>query len=345
MKNKKHLSLALILILLISYSVFVCNVFAHSGRTDANGGHWNRSTGEYHYHTGEYAGRTQSSSYKEPLPDESTKKYNILFFVVPFLAVVCFYFLYVKIFRKRNGYSMSLKEVNNTRAEDFTDRVHKKHSERPKKIKNTFCSVVAVIILFVSMGSALQDLVVHYGKGIAVTYFLLWFWAFDYAFQKDSKSIRISELEYENEVLKNILENYKNSDEQLQTNIPENAKNAPRNLCIIPDDVVFDDRNLPVRTSRSKKKKVNYGKDFNAFLVKGGTLYHKKSCKKLKGKKITTKHIYECIADKNKKPCPVCKPRTKTHEWYNAKFPDSPYAKASNYDKEEQLSLFDDVDA
>ena len=25
---------------------------AHSGRTDANGGHWNRKTGEYHYHHG-----------------------------------------------------------------------------------------------------------------------------------------------------------------------------------------------------------------------------------------------------------------------------------------------------
>lgn len=27
-------------------------VCAHSGRTDANGGHYNRSTGEYHYHHG-----------------------------------------------------------------------------------------------------------------------------------------------------------------------------------------------------------------------------------------------------------------------------------------------------
>lgn len=26
------------------------STFAHSGRTDANGGHYNRKTGEYHYH-------------------------------------------------------------------------------------------------------------------------------------------------------------------------------------------------------------------------------------------------------------------------------------------------------
>ncbi len=111
---------------------------------------------------------------------------------------------------------------------------------------------------------------------------------------------------------------------------------------MIPNDVVFDNRNLPVRTSRSKKKKVNYGKGFNAYLVKGGTKYHKKSCKKLTGKKITTKHIYECIADIHKKACPICKPQTEIHEWYKAKFPDSIYVKSIVYtDETNQVSLFD----
>lgn len=35
------------------------SVFAHSGRTDANGGHWDRKTGTYHYHNG---GSKSSSS-------------------------------------------------------------------------------------------------------------------------------------------------------------------------------------------------------------------------------------------------------------------------------------------
>lgn len=42
-------------IILISFlvSLFVISVScAHSGRTDANGGHYDRSTGEYHYHHG-----------------------------------------------------------------------------------------------------------------------------------------------------------------------------------------------------------------------------------------------------------------------------------------------------
>ncbi len=120
----------------------------------------------------------------------------------------------------------------------------------------------------------------------------------------------------------------------------EISSTAPLNPGIIPNDVVFDDRNLPVRTTRSRKKKINYGKDFNAYLVKGGTIYHKKSCKKLAGKKVVTKHVYECIADKNKKPCPVCKPRTEIHEWYKAKFPDSVYVKES--EQQVQMSFIDD---
>lgn len=59
-KNKKYL--LLICILLVLFLASVVSVFAHPGRTDSNGGHWNRSTGTYHYHTGEYAGRNSSSS-------------------------------------------------------------------------------------------------------------------------------------------------------------------------------------------------------------------------------------------------------------------------------------------
>lgn len=45
--RKKIASLALVSILFCFISVS-----AHPGRTDANGGHYNRSTGEYHYHHG-----------------------------------------------------------------------------------------------------------------------------------------------------------------------------------------------------------------------------------------------------------------------------------------------------
>lgn len=42
-----------IIVLLVGSMLFgSIPVFAHSGRTDSKGGHWNRSTGTYHYHNG-----------------------------------------------------------------------------------------------------------------------------------------------------------------------------------------------------------------------------------------------------------------------------------------------------
>ena len=38
--------------------------YAHSGRTDANVGHYNHATGEYHYHNGSSSNGSSSSSSK-----------------------------------------------------------------------------------------------------------------------------------------------------------------------------------------------------------------------------------------------------------------------------------------
>ena len=48
--------IVLLLLFLVS-TLLLPNAFAHPGRTDANGGHWDRKNGTYHFHTGEYAGR------------------------------------------------------------------------------------------------------------------------------------------------------------------------------------------------------------------------------------------------------------------------------------------------
>ena len=45
----KRISVLLIAVLLLSLTV---PAYAHPGKTDDNGGHYNRSTGEYHYHHG-----------------------------------------------------------------------------------------------------------------------------------------------------------------------------------------------------------------------------------------------------------------------------------------------------
>jgi len=111
---KKYIyPLILIIILLSSITAY-----SHPGRTDANGGHWNRSTGEYHFHTGEYAGRdhSSSSSYKtdskafkppyeppteNPYKTNASKKskepsiidYTILIVIACFFAINFLYFI------------------------------------------------------------------------------------------------------------------------------------------------------------------------------------------------------------------------------------------------------------
>ena len=48
---KRFSAFLLVFLLLISFSP----AFSHSGRTDANGGHYDRSNGDYHYHHGHRA--------------------------------------------------------------------------------------------------------------------------------------------------------------------------------------------------------------------------------------------------------------------------------------------------
>ena len=46
----RHKKAAAFIIAVISVFVICSSAFAHSGRTDENGGHYDYSAGEYHYH-------------------------------------------------------------------------------------------------------------------------------------------------------------------------------------------------------------------------------------------------------------------------------------------------------
>lgn len=59
MKNKRIITSIIFIIFVVMSSV---TVFAHPGRTDANGGHYDRKTGAYHYHNGGSSGSSSSSS-------------------------------------------------------------------------------------------------------------------------------------------------------------------------------------------------------------------------------------------------------------------------------------------
>lgn len=59
--------ITIIFLLLICFSGVI---YAHQGRTDSYGGHYNRSEGTYHYHSGQYAG---TGEYTKPVEEGGTK--------------------------------------------------------------------------------------------------------------------------------------------------------------------------------------------------------------------------------------------------------------------------------
>lgn len=64
--NRKFVSIIISLIMIIG----TVNTIAHPGRTDSNGGHWDRKNGTYHFHDGSSAGKgsSGSSSHSEYVP-------------------------------------------------------------------------------------------------------------------------------------------------------------------------------------------------------------------------------------------------------------------------------------
>lgn len=63
-------------LLLIVVSVLVPSIcLSHSGRTDANGGHYNRKSGEYHYHNGGRAASPSTSASESSKDPQSQTVY------------------------------------------------------------------------------------------------------------------------------------------------------------------------------------------------------------------------------------------------------------------------------
>jgi hypothetical protein len=77
MKRKKLVVHKLVLYAVLCLVMFLgLSVFAHPGRTDKNGGHWDRKAGTYHFHTGEYAGKNSGGSSSKPTPSPFETPYE-----------------------------------------------------------------------------------------------------------------------------------------------------------------------------------------------------------------------------------------------------------------------------
>ena len=78
--------------------------FAHSGRTDSNGGHWDHSTGTYHYHDGTSTSGSSSNSSSNSssvATNEPASKTHLLDTIYPLLILIFYSCLFLADTSKR----------------------------------------------------------------------------------------------------------------------------------------------------------------------------------------------------------------------------------------------------
>jgi hypothetical protein len=73
--NKKIIAIVIFILLIIVTPILS---YAHSGRTDSNGGHYNHSDGSYHYHHGypEHSHPNGKCPYRSENTDNSENEYD-----------------------------------------------------------------------------------------------------------------------------------------------------------------------------------------------------------------------------------------------------------------------------
>ncbi len=135
-----------VLIVVLFILIIPTLVFAHPGRTDRNGGHWDHSTGTYHYHndgssssSGKYT--FSNSSNVDDDTDETTEELN----------------------SKINSLETQLKEKENIIGNlfDSSNEKDKKIDELEAKISDMwfwfFIIVIASMIIFYNIGFKASD--------------------------------------------------------------------------------------------------------------------------------------------------------------------------------------------
>lgn len=122
-------------ILLTIFIVISSVSFAHPGRTDSNGGHYNRSTGEYHYHDG-------SSSGSYSFSDSSTETINSYTYEDWEKEQE-----YNKLERQVSQYKEELEQAGYNSITDISNKLQEKESE----ISNLWSLFIVIFIIGIAI--------------------------------------------------------------------------------------------------------------------------------------------------------------------------------------------------
>lgn len=117
---------SLITFIVFSISATILTAYAHSGRTDANGGHYNRSTGEYHYHHGFPAHSHSNGCIYEWLP-------FVVFGIV--LVVISAFVVWSVVCGKKEEKLRIQRELEEKRMLEEEQRSHRERLEKEKEAR------------------------------------------------------------------------------------------------------------------------------------------------------------------------------------------------------------------
>lgn len=271
-----------------------CLALAHSGRTDSNGGHYDRSTGEYHYHHGypphqhpggvceyEYDDRTGSTSgssssnslSSNPGYEEAKKRAEE----------------YEESKKRAEEQERLLREQEQKRKEE--ERKEQEEAQRKKRRK----------IALTCVGCAIVG---------------CWY------FEKPKKKKKNNPSPQKPTAIQKPP--IPPPEDRI---VPQTTKPTP----ILPsgyvpyktyDDSVDPKTGLPDRVEiggdglpRVTDAKYMWGRRFTVYVTPNGKKYHRSKCKVIDGKNKKPIHRYTAIS-REYTPCFVCRPRRDIEKWY-----------------------------
>lgn len=267
MKRKTALVLMLAI---LSFSLVPVPASAHSGRTDANGGHYDHSTWEYHYHHG------MSAHSHYDINDDG-------YLDCPFE----FDFNKIGIYEKKadvaydegydKGYNAGLYDGNmdgwSEAGKEYEEKIAKLKKEHTEEIKTTRNNTIVItLIICVPLLISLVSRSIENSK---------------------DKEIKIA--------------NEKQKAAEARASLAENrvvlleAGKDPTLIKNIPSDTVLKHIVIPVSSVISPEKP--YG-DYTIYISPHGSKYH---CRKGCGNATKPMHIY--LRDSDLTPCKNCVPR------------------------------------
>lgn len=278
-------------ILIIFAALFVTlpfvSAFAHPGRLDSNGGHWNHSTGEYHYHDGNSAGKSGSKNNDDisfSLFEKLSVSYgwgawDIVHFILTFIIIGAYFYVFSNDLKSKELTSIISLVINSLVLIVFSLSLGFSNASG-----ETFINTCVFGFVGTTIGSIFLLIVI-----LQVV-------------EKINDFIR-----WESEEKKQKAEEERKFQEEKNLMIKTYAGKPISDFVNIPNDSEIGEDNLP----REKGSQKYWGDKYTFFVSLSGNKYHKSSCRYAS----FANPINAYKLSEYRSPCSFCNPRIPDMEW------------------------------